>query len=351
MTPAQAEYDKLIKAMRQGGISAAVRKGDLADVATRLVVAARKHGVTFGDDASNLIIAAVAAQAAQDAAKATPPTAAPAPFVSSLPGGWTAAPSIYERDTSLLVQPAGQFGFDVFHPIDSARAWASGLKSLKDCLDLITNYGVWIQELGPQWDAVQYQWGQKSPEGRTNFYASLLKLQNDWKAAIVAFATKTGLSNPQSYADTPTASIVQTTSNITDLGSTAAQAEYDQLLAAAQEFTALKNELQAGVITLGIPAASVPAFSAPIQPKPDVNEDFYKLSDPNAPGVLGGLSALGGKLAGAKPGEGGATPGGPHDWWLDPFSNPWVVGGAVVIGIGVVGWTLGQVRALVPVSR
>ena len=69
-------------------------------------------------------------------------------------------------------------------------------------------------------------------------------------------------------------------------------------------------------------------------------DTFYKDSS-GSDSLLGKANTLGRAIV-----EGGGKKGDP--WWTDPFSNPWLQAGVVVVGLGVVGFAIGEIRAVLP---
>lgn len=272
MTPAQAAYDRLVRAVRQGGATAPMQRGDLAELTRRL----QKRAGTlpgFGFEWSEV---------------------------------WNANPAV--------------------SAYNDFQAWTGNVKNLKDCADMITVFRVAIPDLVHNFDLLAPAWRAVSPEGVEAFARDVGAMQAAWNAAV---ARVQPMLNEYGASDT-----------------TAAQEEWDALNAAAGQTVPLNARLAQGRRAVATSGGPAPAFvNRPLpQPKADSQDGFMKWTDPNRGGVPGMLADAGSRLVGDKNGERrGDTP-----WYADPLGNRWIQAGLVVGAIGVVGYTLSEVRAVLP---
>jgi hypothetical protein len=268
-TPADAAYLAMVRAVRQGGPSAAPRTGDLTDLTRRLRYVARRL-------------------------------------------------------------PRAGFGMDSF-----------GQHTYDDLVALTHLYDGQIAQLRQRFETVRGAWTSRDASKAADFAQDLGLLEVRW-AAVHAKAdsalggaaglwNKLAMNGAEMYYAEYMKVIVQ---GYPPDGAHVQKGDYSDL------DTRLKAaESAAGVAT---PSPAVRGYAAP-------DTGFAKpgWADPNQGGVLGTLGNLGAHLANDKPME----QRGPDPWYVAPLSNPWIVGGLVVGSIGVVGYTLGQVRALLPAPK
>jgi hypothetical protein len=265
LTPAQSTYDRMVRAVRQGGWTAPERPGDLAELHRRVRKAARKLGGARH--------AAVRGEASF----------------------------------------GGEFGDDLFNN-----------KTYADLVQLTHNYDGWIAQLRQRYNTIAAAWTAANPGASAAFAADLGGLEARWAAVhneaagtVNSAANYVGLGNDYFYWKYLAAICQKCTA-----GNQAAQqtpGDYQDLFA----------RLSAAERSLGV--TPPPAYPA-APPAPDSGLDFLKATDPKKPGILGALANAGKRITDDP----------------NPFNNPWVQGAIVIVGIGVVGYTLSQFRAFVP---
>lgn len=310
VTVAGRQFDRMVRAVRQGGMTGAPRGDDLAGMSVRLRRAGRKLGV--------------------------------------------------------------RFGYDVLAPFDSALTASGSVKSIADCAGIIAQYGDTIGAMGNVWQQARSAWGLTGAATADAIYNGPLgKLQSDWASAVTGVALKAGDPGMVSLGPSGMSKLLMSDSGN---ASNPAQDEYDALMAAVTELSGVMQLLARGqqmfgggstvgfgddsgdsTFTTNPSGATVPANSGqPLQDKDSkVNEELGKMGQATNPFLPVSTDT-------PPSGNGTSTP----SLWdrvfgtnptipsaLNPLDSPWVKGALVVGGIGVLGYTLSQIKGLWGFSR
>jgi hypothetical protein len=217
-----------------------------------------------------------------------------------------------------------------FGLLNRFKAWAGAVKSLKDCQDIIANYGTWIPILGDRYKAVQPKW--QAVDGSASatfsnggesqaFSVAYARLVADWAVAMATVGPELKASGPSST--TPAAS------------------EYDTLLAASTQFTNLSAQLDAAAEKAGIAVSTLPSYSPTVQPTQDSSSAF--LQQTSAAEAAAKKAVLGAWTAVKKEANDEV------DRTTKPITDltPWIKGGVVVAGIGVIAYAMSQANTLI----
>lgn len=248
LTPAEPAYDRLVRAVRQGGATAPLRRGDLAELTRRL----HRRAGSFGFDLAEV---------------------------------WNSNPAVSAWN--------------------DFQAYTGHVKNLRDCSDLIRAFSVAMPDTRNAFTSLEPAWRSLSPADVDAFARDLESVENAWKAAVDRVQPMLDEYGP---SDT-----------------TAAQDEWDGLNKAAALVVPLTARLARARADIARAGALPPALHfRPIpQPTRDARDDFMHATDPKAPDAA---------------------------WYIAPWKNPWILGGLAVGSLGVVAWTLTEVRALLPAS-
>ena len=369
-TFADKPHAKMVRAVRQGGLAAPARSGDLSDLGARLRrVYDKLRPAAFGYDALDPYGSAMTSGGPSEggpegsgltksvadcavligryggavnraieesgrgpcadwqgaltllALKADDPTLAaqsPEDLAATVAANEDLASTPADEVYSLLVRVVSDWlpgaaggpriGFDWTSPVQSLQAYAGAIKNLLDCKELIDNYSVQIPALADRLGAAASAWQAADPSGYAAFAASYGQLTAQWGAAVGAAQARI---NSQSQID---------------LSSTAAPSEYAALLSAADQFNALSSQLDQQASTLG---AKLPAAPAAVQPAQNPSSAF--------------LQQTSAAIQAARDAAAGIQKETKGEW--DDVA-PWVKGGVVVAAVGVIGYALAQVATV-----
>ncbi len=350
---AEKPFERMVRAVRQGGMASTERAGDLTEMTRRL------EGVHTALGAS---------RASRTTAKGS---------------------------------GKSRIGYDVLQPFDSALAAGGSVRSVADCGAWLAQYGdsvAALVNLDPDTWRTYYEAlvFKASPSAGDNAYADLNKIRDDWASVLVSLALKAG---DPAYAKMSPSEFAQTIAMDSGNASNPAADEYDQLMGILAQAAAWKTQLKALIpeSTFGKERAKGrsqrravagrrsrmhgefgddPAVqgSVNVQAAPTVVTDAGAGGSAATPTVNATLqNAAAAAIAGSKAAVQGAAailgapilgppsftapsaapPGAAPPGAAPPKGDPYFVlkAGAAVLGVGAVGFGLWQVAGLVSDSR
>ena len=224
-----------------------------------------------------------------------------------------------------------RFGFDVLSPWDSVKAYLGTTPSLRDGWLLVKNYGPWIRNLGDDFDALQAAWTAQDIDAVQAFDVGLTDLRQSFEQAANLLGQTQGVTFApafEKWADTADVALAGP-----GLDTTAGSGAYDVLLGAIGKFAPLRDKLALAHRTLGV-TSTVPWAGVSQQNAPTGADALYSTL---TTGTVGALGDIGEKIVTGRVADGGG-------WWTDPLKSPWIVGGLTVAAVGVVGYTLAQIK-------